>query len=1333
MNKLLFIPMLLILLASCMTELEQMPAATDNDAPKRVFHASIEGTASNTQTKVYADEDMKVVWNAGDMISIYEQTTYNHPYQFDGDDGDTAGDFIDLTPSGYHTGNQVPYNYAAYPYSKANKLSNKGVFTLTLPAEQSYKANSFGIGANTMVAVTDNDFLAFKNVGGYLSLRLYGDDVSVRKVTLKANNGEKIAGKGLVTIPLGGLPTVEMDATGTDEITIICDPAVKIGPDAEHYTSFWFVIPPVTFEKGFTVTVTDDKDGEYTVATSKPFTVSRNKLDWMTAVKVVPNYTNAAVNFDDEDFEAYCLQHFDTNNDGVISKSEAAAVEEIDVCTDNISSLGGIEYFTGLKSLKCAGSGIATRSGNSDFTGQLESIELGSLILLEELDCHENNLEELDLSGNPNLDNVDCTNNPMTVIHLAPGQVIPTLESPEDTQIVHDWGDGIGPESFPDPEFRAYVFENIDTDNNGFLSEQECDAVTSIDVDTENISSLQGIEYFVNLEDLFCRLNNWSTLKKYFNTETHEWHMYDANDNEVIGSLSSLDVSSNTSLKRLYCIGNQLTSIDVSNNTALTVLNCSYNQIESLNVSNNVALTYLDCSCNQIESLNVSNNVALTFLSCSLNYVESLDVSDNTALTTFYCDYNQLGSIDVSNNSALTAFSCRSTQLETIDVSNNTSLSRFWCDYNQLTSLDISNNVSLTQLYCDYNQLTSLDVSNNPALTNLSCSNSTMQYLYLMEGQEIARLSKHNNTTIVYKSPNPVPADEIWYTSTTENVIEPCEWGGGFGEASIVSNTYADGKGIIKFDRPLIQIGTSAFAECNFKTVILPEGLTTIGSYAFGYCQRMTSITFPSTLASIGGHAIRDCYSLTSVAIPNSVETIGAGAFDNCRSLQSFNGKYASNDHRWLIIDGSLIGFAPLGLTSITIPSGVTEIETYTFHHCSNLISVIIPEGVTRIGGSAFSGCSSLTTVSIPESMETIESGAFSQCYSMTAFNGKYASEDGRCLVVDGATVGFAPYGLLDYTIPSSVTNIDYSTFSNCSSLRSITVPASVTSIGEYAFQGCSSLQSITFDSATPPAFNSVQVPTAIFDYTNNCPIYVPASSVDAYKHMQETSTWGGWARYADRIQPRATIPEVVDLGLSVKWASFNLGATTPEEYGDYFAWGETQPYYINQDPLTWKQGKESGYAFGSYKFNPSGDGETFTKYTGSDYDNLQPEDDAATVNLGGNWRMATKSEWSELYSNCNWEWVEDFNNSGHNGYLVTSRKEGFTDKSIFLPAGDEYMYRKYGNGGPDFELGFCGDYWTSTLYVSPDVGATRRFYSNTVGSSGSSRSYGLSVRPVLY
>ena len=303
MKKLFYLAALLLLLASCTSELDPMINGSRSDKARQttVFQASVEG-CSMPETKVYADEDMKVLWNADDRISIFNLTTYNYQFAFTGDDGDTAGGFELIPDSGFITGTNVDYVYAAYPYSKTNKLSNQGIFTMVLPAEQSYKEHSFGIGANTMVAVTDGNFLAFKNVGGYLSLRLYGDNVSVSRITIKGNNGEKIAGKGSIDIPFGGTPTVTMDNSATDEISVVCNPAVKIGADANNYTDFWFVIPPVYFSLGFMITVTDDKGGVFERTTSKALTINRNTLEWMAALKVVPDYTNANVPFEDANF-----------------------------------------------------------------------------------------------------------------------------------------------------------------------------------------------------------------------------------------------------------------------------------------------------------------------------------------------------------------------------------------------------------------------------------------------------------------------------------------------------------------------------------------------------------------------------------------------------------------------------------------------------------------------------------------------------------------------------------------------------------------------------------------------------------------------------------------------------------------------------------------------------------------------------------------------------------------------------------------------------------------------------------------------------------------------
>ena len=184
MKKLFPLISLLLLMSSCTAEIdEQFVSRADVPGGKAVFEAAVEGctTADSTPaTKVYADENMKVLWNADDRISIFNMTTGNAQYAFTGDDGDTAGGFEWVSED--ESGDDIDYVYAVYPYQARTTVGTDGVITTTLPEKQLYKEHSFGIGTNTMVAVTDANFLAFKNVGGYLSLRLYGDNISVRRI-----------------------------------------------------------------------------------------------------------------------------------------------------------------------------------------------------------------------------------------------------------------------------------------------------------------------------------------------------------------------------------------------------------------------------------------------------------------------------------------------------------------------------------------------------------------------------------------------------------------------------------------------------------------------------------------------------------------------------------------------------------------------------------------------------------------------------------------------------------------------------------------------------------------------------------------------------------------------------------------------------------------------------------------------------------------------------------------------------------------------------------------------------------------------------------------------
>ena len=332
---------------------------------------------------------------------------------------------------------------------------------------------------------------------------------------------------------------------------------------------------------------------------------------------------------------------------------------------------------------------------------------------------------------------------------------------------------------------------------------------------------------------------------------------------------------------------------------------------------------------------------------------------------------------------------------------------------------------------------------------------------------------------------------------------------------------------------------------------------------------------------------------------------------------------------------------------------------------------------MTSIGGYAFRDCRSFTSITIPDSVTSIGDDAFYDCTKLTSI-----------------------------TIPDSVTSIEGYVFFGCTSLTSITIPDSVTSIGYSAFEGCTSLTRVIVLPEIPPflGYNS-------FYNTNNCPIFVPAVSVDAYKSAK------GWSDYANRIFAWPPVPEAIDLDLpsGLKWASFNLGAMKPEDSGDYFAWGETETKDVySWDTYKWCMGDDNTFTQyctkSSYGYNSFTDGKTV----------LDLEDDAANVNLGTSWRMPTLAEWMELKENCTWIWTTQ---NGVNGRLITAQN----GNSIFLPAAG-FCY-----GTSLDPTGFNGGYWSSSLSEDyPFVAWSMGF--DSVGHiylRFDQRYYGFSIRPV--
>ena len=304
------------------------------------------------------------------------------------------------------------------------------------------------------------------------------------------------------------------------------------------------------------------------------------------------------------------------------------------------------------------------------------------------------------------------------------------------------------------------------------------------------------------------------------------------------------------------------------------------------------------------------------------------------------------------------------------------------------------------------------------------------------------------------------------------------------------------------------------------KSVIIENGVTSIGDSAFCHCKSLTNVTIGSSVTSIGDYAFKGCTSLTSATIPDSVASIGDSAFYSCTSL-----------------------------TNVTIPNSVTSIGDWAFFNCTSLTSIIIPNSVTSIGSSAFYNCKSLTkvdyngTVSQWKSIKGYDNvSKIIKCTDGIVGNGNTVTIDNLKYKIyhdTASLVGYtdSPENLVisknisyeGYTL--NVTSISESAFRGCTSLTSVTVPDSVTSIGDSAFYGCTNLTSITI----PNSVTSIGL--RVFYYCRSLTSVTIPNSVTSI---------GRSAFYYCRSLTSVTIPDsVISIGDSAFFGCINLTSVT--------------------------------------------------------------------------------------------------------------------------------------------------------------------------------------------
>ena len=349
-----------LLAASCVKQAEETVVPVSG-FPK-ITATTNGGPATKVSVGEAVDGVRALTWDKGDALSVFYRSSIPMKYVLEGEGGEASGVFGYAAGAG--GGPEFPLVYAAYPYDRDVKYED-GALWVTVPPVQAYTAGGFDPKANVMVGAADPGAnLYFKNVGGYLVFQFWGEDAEVSKVTVSGAMAEYLAGQVLMGVEDGDTPWIEEWGEGSEEVSLVCNPPVKVGATADAATEFWLVVMPQTLMDGFTVTV-EWNGGTFSQTMDASYEVVRSKVNRLSPLELNSIDPDDPIAFKDADLKAHLVEcGVDTNDDGEISYAEAAAVTSFEGFFDGnvdeegyplgypFTSFDEFQYFTGITSIR---------------------------------------------------------------------------------------------------------------------------------------------------------------------------------------------------------------------------------------------------------------------------------------------------------------------------------------------------------------------------------------------------------------------------------------------------------------------------------------------------------------------------------------------------------------------------------------------------------------------------------------------------------------------------------------------------------------------------------------------------------------------------------------------------------------------------------------------------------------------------------------------------------------------------------------------------------------------------------------------------------------------